>query len=254
MYRLSLLGNLSICLIICAFMLEMAVPVYAQVRSSPSYSLESDSINVGGGFSSSTSFQQESTVGEVATGVGTSTSFSLQAGYQQLQASFLSLAGTDSVMLTPSLPGLTGGQSNGSTSAIVTTDNSAGYQLSIAAAIDPALQDGTGNSIADYTPAGFADFIFTIASGAAEFGYSVGGDDVVSGFQHNGTTCGIGMMITAANCWTGLTTVPTVVAQGSANQPIGATTTIRFRVEIDSEASVPAGVYIATTTVTALPL
>ena len=45
----------------------------AQVRSSTNYQLQSDSINIGGGLSSSTNFVQESTVGEVATGVGTST-------------------------------------------------------------------------------------------------------------------------------------------------------------------------------------
>ena len=57
-------------------------------------------------------------------------------------------------------------------------------------------------------------------------------------------------------CWNGLSTAADVVAEStSANQPSGATTTLHFKVGIDSgAAAVTEGVYTATTTLTAIPL
>jgi len=99
---------------------------FAQVRTSSSYQLQSDSINFGGGLSTSTNYSLESTAGEIATGPADSTSYSLRAGYQQMQEVFLSLTGGQNVSLSPSIGGLTGGTSNGSTSVVVLTDSRVG--------------------------------------------------------------------------------------------------------------------------------
>ena len=61
----------------------------AQVRSSASYQLQSDSLNVGGGLSTSTSYISESTVGEVATGESSSASYMLKWAISKCKRSLL---------------------------------------------------------------------------------------------------------------------------------------------------------------------
>lgn len=227
---------------------------FAQVRSSTNYRLQSDSINFGGGLSTSTSYTQESTLGEVATGIGTSTSYSLRAGYQQMQEIYLSMTAPSPVDLAPDLAGITGGTSNGSTTVTVVTDNPAGYSLMLESATDPAMQNGV-YSISDYDEGAAADYTFLTTAGQAHFGFSPSGVDVAAAFKDNGSTCGIGSVDLPLTCWAGMTTVGSTVAEGvGSNHPSGATTTIYFRVGIGSGASVVAGVYTATSTLTALPL
>lgn len=227
----------------------------AQVRTSPNYQLQSDSVNVGGGLATSSNFIQQNTVGEMATGLATSSSFNLSAGYQQMQSVFLSLSSGANITLSPDLPGITGGESNGSTTFTVITDSPAGYQLLLTAEDDPALQRPDGAAIPDYAPVGTADFSFAIPVGAAVFGFSVEGEDIANDFRDNGSDCGIGMGDTPLRCWAGLETTATEIARSvGANHPLGATTTLHFRVGVANAAGISAGVYTATTTVTALPL
>jgi hypothetical protein len=226
----------------------------AQVRTSTSYQLQSDSINIGGGLSSSTSYVQENTVGEIATGQSGSASYQVRAGYQQMQEVYLSMTTPSDVTMSPSLPGLTGGTSNGSTAVVVTTDSPAGYQLTIESSNTPAMQNES-ESIADYMQGADPDFLFTIGAASAQFGFSPSSVDIPQSFKDNGTTCAVGTLDTALACWAGLSTSPTLIAKGTgANHPSGATTTINFRVGIGSNAGVIAGLYTATTTLTALPL
>jgi len=229
---------------------------WAQVRTSSSYQLQSDSINIGGGLSSSTSYVQESTIGEIATGLSNSSTYSLRAGYQQMQEVFISLATSGDVDMSPDLPGLTGGTSNGSTTFTVTTDSPAGYQLTIEAQNNPAMQrNGGGGTIADYNAGAEPDFSFLIGGTDAHLGFSPKGVDVVQAFLDDGGSCGLSSGQTALACWDGLSVSPSVIASGlNANHPDGATTTVYFRVGIGSSANVESGVYTATTTATALPL
>lgn len=227
---------------------------FAQVATSTNYQLQSDSINFGGGLSTSTNYTQESTFGEVGTGVGTSTNYQLKAGYQQLQSSYLSLTAPSDVTLLPSIGGFTGGTSNGSTTVTVLTDNAAGYSLSIQADNSPAMQNGS-DTIADYDQGADADYTFSVAANDARFGFSPSSIDVVTAFKDNGSACNAGALDTAQACWAGLATTSTIISQSSsANQPSGATTTVYFRVGVGSNAGVTAGLYTATTTLTALPL
>lgn len=228
---------------------------WAQVMQSPNYQIQSDSLNVGGGLSTSSSYSIESTAGEIATGPSDSSSYSLRAGYQQMQEVFISIAGASNVVMSPSIPGLSGGTSNGSTTVTVTTDSPSGYQLTIAASNDPAMQKGA-DTIADYAPGGDPSFAFTTASGDAHFGYTPEGAHVVQRFLDNGSdTCNTGSTDTSLACWDGLTTSEVAVAQDTnPNHPDGATTTVNFRVGIGSSAAQAPGTYTATTTLTALPL
>lgn len=228
----------------------------AQVRSSGNYTIQSDSINVGGGLSSSTNFTQESTVGESATGPSDSSTYALRAGYQQMQEVFVSLTTTGDVILSPDLAGITGGTANGSTTVTVVTDSPSGYQLLIAAENEPAMQrNGGGGVIDDYDAGADPDFSFLTSGSDAHLGFTPEGADITQAFRDDGSVCNSGSLDTAFSCWDGLSTTTQAIAESTgANHPAGASTTLHFRVGIGSTAGVIAGVYSATTTVTALPL
>ncbi len=227
---------------------------FAQVMQSSNYRIQADSINFAGGFSSSTNYVLESTVGEIATGEGSSTNYGLRAGYQQMVTTFISMSSPDSVTMGPSIPGITGGTANGSTTVTVTTDSASGYSLTILASQSPALRNGA-NTIADYVPGGVPDFTFTTDATDAHFGYSPSGVDTASRFKDDGGTCNAGLLDTALACWDGLDTASETIAQrASANTPSGSTTTINFRVGIGGSVVQTAGVYTATATLTALPI
>ena len=226
----------------------------AQVATSTNYQLQSDSINFGGGLSTSTNYQQESTFGELGTGQSSSTNYMLRAGYQQMQEVYLSITAPADVIMSPDLGGITGGTSNGSTSVIVTTDSPAGYSLSIEGANSPAMQNGA-YTISDYTHGLEADFSFSITPGAASFGYSPSSLDVVDEFRDNTSACGVGSLDSPLACWAGLSTTPVIISQGTgSNHPTGTETELYFRVGVGVNAGVIAGLYTATTTLTALPL
>lgn len=228
--------------------------VGAQVMESSSYRIQSDSLNFGGGRSTSSNYTQESTFGEVATGDATSASYNLYAGYQQMQEVFIALAGGDNVVMSPSIPGISGGTANGSTTVTVTTDSAAGYELHVQASGNPAMQSDT-DTIADYVPGGNPDFSFDTGSDDAHFGYSPEGVDIVQRFLDDTNDCATGGTDSPLACWDGLSTSDVTIASASGpNQPSGATTSIHFRVGIGGSVGQPPGVYVATTTITAIPL
>ena len=253
--RSFLFSTITYSLILTMLVVGMLSVSAAQVRTSPSYQLQSDSVNFGGGLATSSNYKVESTAGEVATGEATSSSYQLRAGYQQMQEVFLSITAAESVIMNPSIGGITGGVSNGSTSVSVLTDSPSGYSLTIQAASNPAMQSGVG-TIADYVPVSSPDpdVSFITAPTDAHFGFSPEGGDIVTRFRDNGSFCNLGTSDTSLTCWDGLSTSAITIAQGAANQPSGATTTINFRVGVGNTAGVPAGVYVATTTLTATPL
>ena len=247
--------SLRISAILTSFVLVFLQLGSAQVATSTNYQLQSDSINFGGGLSTSTNYQQESTFGEIATGNATSSTYNLYAGYQQMQEIFLSMTAPAEVIMSPNLAGLTGGTSNGSTTVTVTTDNPAGYTLTLESQTDPAMQNGI-YSIDDYDEGVDADYSFIVSPGGAHLGFSPSGVDIEQAFKDNNSgTCGVGSFDNNLTCWAGLTTLGIIISEGvDANHPDGATTTINFRVGIGSNAGVETGVYTATTTLTALPL
>ncbi len=227
----------------------------AQVMGSGNYRIQSDSINFGGGLSTSTNYSLESTAGEVGSGESESTSYTLGAGYQQMLNSYLSLSGIEAVSLSPSIPGISGGFSNGSTTFTVTTDNMAGYVLTVKAESAPAMQKGS-DTIADYVPQGSdPDYAFVTDAADAHLGYTPEGIDIVSRFKDNGSACNVGGSDTLLSCWDGLDTTPEIIAQsGNGNHPLGSTTTLNFRVGVGGSVIQPPGNYTATTTLTLLAL
>ncbi len=229
--------------------------VDAQVMQSANYRIESDSLNVGGGYSSSSNYQLQDTTGEIATGESESETYSLKAGYQQMQEIYLALTNAANVTLSPSIGGVTGGTGTGFTVATATTDNLAGYELTIRASSSPAMQSGS-DTIPDYTPVGAnPDYSFTNSANESQFGFSPEGTDIPARFKDNGASCNTGTGNTTSACWDGLSTsAQTIARRTSANHPSGTATSIRFRVEIGSTVNQAAGQYVATTTLTLLPL
>jgi len=229
--------------------------VGAEVRSSNNYQLQSDSINFGGGLSTSSNYSLESTAGEIATGLSSSPTYNLRAGYQQMQAVFISMTAVSPVEMNPNIGGISGGDSNGSTSVSVLTDSPSGYQLTISAEGNPAMQKES-DFIADYVPVAFPNPDMSFITGASDvhFGFSPQGSDVVARWRNDTSFCNVGSNSTAMTCWDGLSTSEQLIAQGLANHPSGATTTLYFKVGIGGGTAVPAGDYYATTTLTALPL
>lgn len=237
-----------------SIVIALPICVFGAVMGSTNYSIESDSVNFGGGLSTSSNYTQESTFGEVATGNSESAGYKLRAGYQQMIATYISLS-VSPVTLTPVIPENGGGIANGSTNVSVATDNPAGYELYVSASSSPALVSGV-NSFADYVSAGIdPDFSFSVPSADSAFGFSPEGSDIVQAFKDNGSICNAGSSDTVNSCWKGLTTSNVLIAKKtSGNHPSGTITTLKFRAESGSSHVQPAGSYTATSTVTVIAL
>ena len=228
---------------------------FAQTMTSGTYKIQSDSLNFGGNRSTSTTYSIEDTAGEIATGESQSSLFKMKAGYQQMQETILSVTAAADVTMSPAIGGITGGTANGSTSFTVTTDNPAGYTVTIKASSSPALSSAL-DSFADYSaPASNPDYSFSVSSSASAFAFSPEGTDIAASFKDNGATCNTGSGNTADACWAGLSTSPqTIVNRTSANHTSGTLTTLKFRAQSGSAHVQVAGTYVATTTITLLPL
>ncbi|MES3031032.1 MAG: hypothetical protein V4697_01310 [Patescibacteria group bacterium] len=247
--------KITVLLVLLMCVVPSAHYIYAQVMTGTLYKVQSDSLNFGGGRSTSTTYISENTFGEIATGNSTSTLYSIGAGYQQMQAIYIAVTfPANNVVMSPAIGGLTGGTSVGSTDIAVTTDNPAGYTMTIKASSSPAMQSLT-SSIADYTPAGAdPDYNFSVASTDSELAFTPEGEDIVQRFRDNGSFCNTGSSDTLDKCWAPLSTSPqTIVTRNSPNHPGGTFTVINFRVGVGSARVQEPGTYIATTTVTILP-
>ena len=231
-----------------------ALGLSAYVASSTNYQIERDSINFAGALSSSTNYSLEDTAGEIATGRSTSTNYRVEAGYQQVDTS-ISLTAAADVSLLPLIVSLSGGTASGTAVWIVTTNNPAGYSLTVKADTSPALQSGS-NSFANYTTAGVnPDYPWSVGASASEFGFSPEGSDISSAYKDDGASCATGALDTASACWDSVTPSDKTVSQrASSNSPGGTQTTLRFRAEAGSSAAIPAGSYSAIITVTATAL
>lgn len=181
----------------------------------------------------------------------------LNAGYRQEDAvaSTISISSPDNVILGPSIGGILGGSGTGSAAWTVTTNDPAGYQVSIKSSTTPALVFSS-YSFADYIPgAGIPDYSWTLASSASEFGYSVEGAHTVSKFLDNGSICAEGSGNVPDKCWLGFSTSDESVATSALpNNPAGTATTIKFRAEAGSQRMQQDGSYVATIIVTAVAL
>ena len=236
------------------FSTAAAHSVVAQM-SGTLYKIQSDTINIGGGEGDSTLYKLFGTVGEVASGESSSSQYTMNAGFLNMQFVYLAISSGSDVTMSPAIAGVSGGIGAGSTSWTVTTDNPAGYSLSIRADSNPALQSLTSD-FDDYAPSGSdPDYTWTVATTASEYGFTPEGSHIVQRFKDNGSACNTGSGDTADRCWAGLTTSDQTIAQsGSANHPSGTTTTVKMQAEVGADFIQPNGTYEANVTVTAVSL
>ncbi len=168
------------------------------------------------------------------------------------------------VTMTGNLNGVTGGTANGTTTAVVTTNNSNGYTMTIAFTnntTDNAMlgESSLSTSIRDY-PASSSEptYGFYTSSSSAVFGYSVTASttsDLDASFKHDGASlCNTGATVTPGVCWMEPQTSSFQIINRGTAATSGATTTISFKVHVPNAPSpaVVTDVYTATATLTAL--
>jgi hypothetical protein len=231
---------------------RIAAPTSGAEMVSNNYLIWSSYINVGGHPQTSNNYKMRETIGGFATGGSISPSFKLNAGWQPMQETVISLTSPSDVTMDPAIGGVTGGTGNGQAVWTVTTDSPSGYTLAIKANTSPALQSDS-YSFANYTPAGAnPDYSWLIGSADSEFGFTPEGNDIVQEYRDDSSTCNTGADDTADKCWYGFSASDETIAQSfSANHPSGTTTTVKFRAESGSSHLQPEGTYQATITVTA---
>ncbi len=233
--------------------LTLTGSVSAAVMGSTNYSIQSDSVNVGGIYGTSTSYRMEDTVGEIATGNSTSTSYNLHAGYQQMHESSISISTGSDIALTAL--SISQDTAVGNSAWTVTTDDSAGYSLSVDASSDPALQDsGTSEQFTDYTESTPGTPEQWSVSSAYEFGFSARGSDVSTGTWGTDTDCIAGADVPSAGLnWRGFDGGADIeiASRTSRTTPSGIATTICVASE-QSGIFAPSGTYTATITATAV--
>ena len=164
------------------------------------------------------------------------------------------------VTLSPAINGITGGTSNGGTQFVVTTNNTTGYNVTVTASSSLGMINSVASStIAAYVPSSgiTPDFTFTAPANTSRFGYTVEASstlDLDTAFKDNGSTCGAGSADASLSCWVNAsTTARTIINRSTSTPTSGATSTIRFRAQVQSNPvpTVPSGSYYATTTLTA---
>lgn len=230
---------------------------------SSNYRIQDSSINIGGAFQTSTNnYRLIETLGEIAGGISTTSAYKIFAGYQQMQESFISLSIYPSSVFLPSIGGVSGGQTNGSTTITVITDNPAGYSLEIKASNSPALVCSAGgcavgeDKFNDYTPNSFSvpDFNWFVPSNTSEFGFTPEGSDIVQKFRDNAVdSCNTANNDTPEKCWYNFSTSSELISFSySSNHPNGVSTVLKFRAESGSQNIQVAGDYSASFVVTAI--
>lgn len=243
-------------LIVFVFFATAISLAHSYVASSSNYVLQSDSVNFGGGYSTSSSYKIQDTLGEIGSGLFSSSTMIMNGGYQAMPLDiYLAITSPDDPIMSAAINGVGGGASNGSSTWHIQTDNPAGYELSVKVDTSPAMTSGA-NSFADYTPSfSSPDYAWNTPVTESRFGFSPEGDDILDDFLDNGVSCGVGALDTADACWTGFTTSNQVISRSTLpNYPTGASTTIKFRSEVGSSKAQQSGTYRANVTVTAVTL
>jgi len=222
------------------------------------YRIWKSSINVGGlDYQESERYRLRETIGEVVAGDTASPSYKLRSGYQPMIESYIAAAALpEDITMSPSIGGITGGQSNGTTSIKVTTDSPSGYSLFVRASASPALATST-YSFADYIPNNpeIPDYNWSVPATTTGFGFTPYGPDTAPKYRHIGENCNEdGGSESKDHCWYNLSiSDETIAASYLSNHPEGTETYIRFRAESGTQNIQSAGEYSATLIITVIP-
>lgn len=167
-----------------------------------------------------------------------------------------------SVVLSPSIAGITGGTAVGTSTVAVLTNNATGYNMTIMASSSLGMignNGALGGVIPAYVPStpGVPDYNFNAPANTARFGYTVdaaSSTDVAPAFRWTGSACNTGASTGGGHCWLNASTsAVTIINRSTPTSITGATSSIGFRVTIMPSPSpaIPQDTYVATTTLTA---
>jgi len=172
-----------------------------------------------------------------------------------MQEVYLAISLVGDVNLSPDIGGITGGFGTGTTTVTVTTDNPAGYSMSIQASTSPALKTGS-YSFADYTPYATTvpEYSWSIADVSSELGYTIEGDDAYQFFKDNGSVCNAGSANAPYRCWLNASTTNQTIAYRISEAISGSATTLGFKAESGTSHVQESGTYTAKISVTAIAL
>lgn len=238
-------------------------PLFAYVMSSGSYKIQFNApLNVsGGGLATSTSnYTGMGVAGEPVAGISISgsSSYKIESGYQQMQEVALSVGSPGNQTLAPNIYGISGGTADAAPVWNVMTDNEAGFNAKINVSTVPAMKLATDGTyyLEDYissTP-GIPDYVWGVASGKAEFGFTVETTDAIDTapiFLDNGSSCNAGSDNQQSACWLGPngTTAINIINRKSRTSISGENETIRFRAQANNK-FLKSGSYTAQITIT----
>lgn len=178
---------------------------------------------------------------------------------QVITAEATFLVNPSDVTMTGNLNGITGGTATGTTQFSVQSNSAGGHYVTIAfednAGAYAMIGDTNGSEdIYDYrfgvgaepsfgfTPEANATFAYTVMSSSTA--------DTDQSFENDGGSCNAGGSYTADTCWATPSTTEFRIVDRSSPAPTGATSTIKFLVNVPSGATpVPAAdTYTATAT------
>lgn len=162
------------------------------------------------------------------------------------------------IVMSPTIPGISGGNALGSTSVRVSTNNPAGYTLEISFEDGDGMQQDGGSAVIPNlgVTAGSADFDMAVVAGEAFFGVTASSSSSIADLQEaTASTCGAGTP-SVDSCFimpTDSSSNFTLVNRTSETLSAGELTDIGFKVAVGPNPSptLPIDTYTATATLTA---
>jgi hypothetical protein len=246
-------------LVLLLLTLVSAGTVWAAVSSSANYYLDSDSLNSTGASSTSATYGITDSAGETATGNSASAMYQLQAGYQAMVPSPLSLSTPSDVTLSPTISAGSGGRANGQARWHIISNGGFSFYINSSPG-KPGLR-GAAGSFTNYsgitlnwTPSPsvptfgfnpFGTYAYTNYYSAVPLSFN----DVPTG--NCGFSIGISRESQDGYCWDGFTEGNKLIGQASSG-PINDDLTINFRADYQTPVpgALSAGTYQANLVVT----
>ncbi len=203
------------------------------------------------------------TLAEPAIGFGAATSTSQFIISQVVTSEISFQTPATNITLSPSIGGLSGGSSDGTTQVVVSTNNLTGYTMTLAASSSVGMigNAAPSNNIPAYVSsvANVPDYTFTTPSNKARFGYTISASttaELDQKFLTNGSACNTGSTNPGLlHCWLNAsTTAVTLITSAAPTAASGSTSTLAFHVVINANPTpaIPNDTYVATTTLTAV--
>ena len=225
---------------------------WASVMSSTHYAIQSDDATVGGGNgATSANYIYGDTMGEVTAGPATSTSFALRAGYQEMQQTYITITPPGDLNMRPDILGITGGTASAPASFSVKTDNEAGFNMSLAASTPIAMMASGDATYYFDNYSSTPTYGWAVATGNAQFGFSVPAQDAITKFRDNGSNACNAAEGSTGNCFAGFpaTSSMTVVNYNLRTDSGGRSENIFFQAQ-SKQKVLESGTYKSSITVT----